>query len=93
MDFSPYVRDVEAKIMLDGPPPVLSPLSLRLTNRDPTKTLSFLSDINGYFCVMQEVDTANEPKAKVTLRRRICPDLSWSQRVGRRVNEILTWNS
>jgi hypothetical protein len=90
--FSPYVPNVTAP-MATPTPQLLSPMSLRLTDRAREKQISFTADIDGYIRVMQEVDRPDDPKAKVTIKRRICPNLPWLSRISRRLGGILPWIS
>jgi hypothetical protein len=59
-------------------PQMATPLMLRLTDKHPVKALRFKADINGYICIMQEVDVRQDPRARVVLRRN--PDLPWHMR-------------
>lgn len=85
--FSPYVRGVADMVVHNGMPPMLTPLSLRLVEGQPVRQLSFVSDIDGFICVMQEVDTPDEPRAKVRLTCRINPELKWNQRLWRKLQQ------
>jgi hypothetical protein len=90
--FSPYVPNVTE--LAELPTPILlSPMSMRLTDSAREKQISFTADIDGYVRVMQEVDRPDDPKAKVTLKRKICPDLPWITRISRRLGGILPWIS
>lgn len=92
-EFSPYVHDMVAKIRAAGNdpfklPPMLQPMALRLTSRNPLRVLQFTSDIDGCICVMQEVDTVRDLHVKLKFSRKIAPHLPWSQRLRRRVSEL-----
>ena len=67
---------------------MMSPISLRLAEAQPSRTASFVSDIDGYFCVMQEVDSKADLLEKVSLRRKINPALPWTQRANRTLTEM-----
>jgi hypothetical protein len=86
--FSPYVANVGSMLVANGKPQMLSPMSLRLAERMPTKQISFVSDIDGVICVMQEVDTKDEPLAKVSIRHKLNPDLTWRQRIARVISGL-----
>lgn len=83
-NFSPYVAGIGSGLMIEeGEPRMYSPLSLRLTEGQPARQLKFTADIDGHIQVMQEVDTADEPLAKVKLQRKICSGLGWKQWLSR----------
>lgn len=84
-DFSPYVANVEAMLVSNGRPQMLSPMSLRLGEKMQQRDLSFVSDIEGRICVMQEIDTRDETLAKVKIRRKLDPSLNWRQRLSRTI--------
>jgi hypothetical protein len=92
-EFSPYVTNVREKLAVGGEPRMLSPMALRLDPQRPQGEISFVSDIDGYICVIQEVDTAKDPKVKVTLKRQVCPDLPWLAKVSRHLSGILSWRN
>jgi hypothetical protein len=75
--FSPYVPNVADTVVPNGRPVMLSPLSLRVHGAQPVRQLTFTSDIDGFICVMQEIDTPDEPLVKVRLSRTINPNLGW----------------
>jgi hypothetical protein len=75
--FSPYVHGVADMLVANGRPQMMSQLSMRLVPAVPVRELSFVSDIDGYICIMQEVDTAAEPGAKVRVVCTINPELGW----------------
>jgi hypothetical protein len=75
--FSPYVPNVASMIVTENKPAMLPPVMLRLTEARPTRRVSFVSDIDGFVRVMQEVDSADDPKVAVRLSRRINPELGW----------------
>lgn len=75
--FSPYVHGVAAVLTTDSPPKMMSQLSMRLVPAHPVRELSFESDIDGFICVMQEVDTKDDPRAKIRIECTINPDLGW----------------
>lgn len=89
-EFSPYVRELTAKLQTDdGRPSLLTPMMLRLTEQNNARTLQFTSDIDGWLRVMQEVDTAlGEPKVLVRWSRKIAPQLPWLQRIKRYAGEL-----
>ena len=93
MEFAPYVPDVREKMAVGGEPRMFSPMSMRLDSRRTESEISFVADIDGFVCVMQEVDTAQDPKAKVTLRRKICPDLPLLSRITRALSGIAAWKN
>lgn len=84
--FSPYVPHVADVVVADGRPSIMTPLSLRLVDSRPEREISFVSDIDGFIRVMQEIDTLNDPRAKVKAARMINPDLSWTQRLKRKLS-------
>ncbi|MBO4228441.1 hypothetical protein [Bradyrhizobium neotropicale] len=88
--FSPYVPHVAALAVGDEPS-MLQPMSMRLVAERPMRQISFVADIDGFVCVMQEVDTATDPLAKVRLKRKICPDLDWKSRILRKFQGIFSW--
>lgn len=75
--FSPYVHGVADMLVANGRPLLMSQLSMRLVPAQPTRELSFTSDIDGFICVMQEVDTPEDPWARVRIECRINPELGW----------------
>lgn len=80
--FAPYVPQLPT--LVDSLYPSLqSMLSLRLTQAQPARELKFTADINGRICIMQEIDIANEPRARVQIARTVCPDLPWYRRLQR----------
>jgi len=85
--FSPYVPGLSALPSGDEPR-MMSPISLRLAETQPSRSASFVSDIDGYVCVMQEVDSKADLLAKVSLRRKINPALPWTQRAKRTLTEM-----
>jgi len=89
-EFSPYVSGTENTI--NGGLMLMKPVSLRLTTGQPVRAMSFASDIDGFICVMQEVDTAKDPLAKVKLQRKINPELPWQQRVARKLQGMFSWS-
>ena len=74
-EFSPYAPMLD--VMINDRPPILTPLMLRLTDRQPMRELQFAADFDGYIQIMQEIDTAKDPLARIKLRRTICPRLGW----------------
>jgi hypothetical protein len=74
-DYSPYAPMLD--VMVDDRPPVLTPLMLRLTQQQPMRELQFAADFDGYVKIMQEVDTAKDPLARIKMRRIVCPRLGW----------------
>ena len=88
--FSPYVLNVADMMVANGQPLMLSPLALRLVSvHAPDRKLSFVSDIDGYVRVMQDVDTADEPKAVVKLTCKINPNLGWAAWLKRKTTSWL----
>lgn len=85
-EFSPYALNVANMVVADGKPTLLSPLSMRLVPSIPERDLSFVADIDGYVRVMQEVDTPKDPKVKIKMSRTINPNLSWVERLQRRIS-------
>lgn len=85
--FSPYVPNVSDVIVDNGRPQLLQPMSMRLLQGQPPREIAFVSDINGFICVMQEVDALSEPKADVKLQCQINPNLSWTSRLLRRLTQ------
>ena len=83
--FSPYVPNVADVLVADGRPSMMTPLSLRLVDIRPEREISFVSDIDGFVCVMQEIDTPDDPSAKVKASRTINPDLNWIERFKRKL--------
>jgi hypothetical protein len=86
--FSPYVPNVADILVTDGRPSMLTPLSMRLLETRPERELTFVSDIDGFFCVMQEIDTPEDPSVKIKASRKINPDLSWVERLKRK---MISW--
>ena len=83
--FSPYVPHVADMLVANGRPSMMTPLSLRLVDIRPEREISFVSDIDGFVCVMQEIDTPDDPSAKVKASRTINPDLNWIERLKRKL--------
>ena len=83
--FSPYVPHVADMLVANGRPTMMTPLSLRLVDIRPEREVSFTSDIDGFICVMQEIDGPDDPSAKVRASRTINPNLSWTQRLKRKL--------
>jgi len=83
--FSPYVLHVADMMAVNGRPVLMTPLSLRLVDVQPEREISFVADIDGFIRTMQEVDTPDEPKAKVKASRTINPDLSWTEWIKRKL--------
>lgn len=75
--FSPYVLNVSDMLVADNRPAMLSPLSLRLIETVPEREMSFVSDIDGFIKVMQEVDGLADPFVKVKMTRIINKELGW----------------
>jgi hypothetical protein len=84
-EFSPYVPDLAEHLALDGPPPLLTPLSLRLTDSQPIRIISFVSDIAARIRVFQEIDTDRDLLAKVEIRRHADRQLPWPTRLSRNI--------
>lgn len=90
--YSPYVPApvlIPGAIKLDDKPPMQMPLYIRLTSNSPLRELKFDSDVDGSICVMQEIDTFDDPRVAVKLQRRICPSLPWKDRLIRRLTGLL----
>jgi hypothetical protein len=77
---SPYVlgASVVAAAGVVGSPQMATPLMIRLTDKHRVRVLRFKADIDGYICLMQEVDLRQDPRARVRLKRN--PDLPWHKR-------------
>lgn len=88
-DYAPYVPNQAA--LATAMPHMMSPMSMRLVLERPSREISFISDIDGFIRVMQEVDTADDPRAIVTLRRKVCRQLPWHLRLSRKLGGILAW--
>lgn len=86
-EFSPYVANIGLMVS-NGAPQMLSPMSMRLAEKAPQKSISFVSDLDGHVCVMQEVDTKDELLAKVKITRTLNPDLSWRERIIRSISGL-----
>jgi hypothetical protein len=91
-EFSPYVLHVSDMLVANGRPTMLAPLSLRLSEHRSEHELSFVADIDGYICIMQEVDTPKDPRATVRVICKINPDLSWPAWAKRKFLPWLTPN-
>jgi hypothetical protein len=90
-EFSPYVENLGSLLAVSGDrPQMYTPMSMRLDSRRSQRELTFVADIDGFVRVMQEVDR-DEPRAKVTLTRTICPTLPWRQKLRRRLSGVLAW--
>ena len=85
-DFIPYVPHMND--LMQDKPQLMTPMSLRVNDRRPKWQISFRSDITGEICVMEETDTAKDPLAKVWLRRKINPELPWTQRLTKRITGV-----
>jgi hypothetical protein len=87
--FSPYVAQLGAKLALaDSKPPFLTPLVLRLTEAQPMRLIKFPADIDGWYCVMEEIDLLKDPRSRVRLWRRIDPKLPRIHRIKRWFSEL-----
>lgn len=84
-EFSPYVLNVAHMIVVDGRPSILSPLTMRLVEARPSRELSFVTDIDGYLRVMQEIDDPSDPRVRIRMTRKINPNLGWVERLQRRI--------
>lgn len=69
-EFSPYVPNVEAMPSFNEPK-MLSPMALRLTYAHPQRQLEFVSDIDGWVRLMQEVDGPKDPRCRIKWRRTV----------------------
>lgn len=85
--FAPYVANLLA-VAVGDTPRMHMPMSLRLDSYRNEKEISFVSDFDGFVQVMQEVDTAKDPRAIVKIKRKINPHLSWKEKLTRR---FLAW--
>lgn len=92
-DYSPYVANVREKLAVGGEPHIMKPMSMRLDVYRQEAEIVLTSDIDGYLRLMQEVDNAKEVRAKVRLKRRICPDLPVMTRIIRKLSGISAWNN
>ena len=63
-DFSPHVQYAILGILFDGKPSMLPSMYARLTGRKPEHTWELVADEDLTFCVMQDVDTKDEPLAR-----------------------------
>jgi hypothetical protein len=83
VELSPYVAHLNELTMTggDGMPRMMSTISLRLVEARPTREVSFVSDIDGFIQVMEEIDTADAPRAKVRVKRIVCRNLPWPKRM------------
>ena len=92
--FAPYVPQLTDLVLTpEGAPQMRTPLSLRLTPAHPLRTLALISDIDGSFCIMQEIDRKTDPRAKIKMERTICPHLPWQQRLYRRLTGMVPWST
>ena len=90
--FAPYVADLLLEtVAIGGTPRMHAPLSLRLDSYRNDKEISFVADFDGLVQVMQEIDTAKDPRASVKIKRRINPQLGWKEKLSRRLSGVLTW--
>ena len=89
--FYPYVQDVPAKLALNGALQMYTPTTMRLTTTSPASELTLIADLDGWLQVMQEVDTAQDPAAKIRLSRKICQHLPWQQKLTRKLSRFLPW--
>src|SRR5262245_29686026 len=87
---SPYVPQLLARLAAAKPdvvngnqPPLMTPMSIRLTTEQPARTVQLAADLDGWLCVMEEIDLLADPRARVKIRRRIDPALPWRQRLWR----------
>ncbi|MEY9493742.1 hypothetical protein [Bradyrhizobium elkanii] len=90
--FSPYVQNIGV-VTAQASPHLYTPMSMRLDSYRREYEMSFVADIDGFIRVMQEVDTAKEPRAKVRIKRTICPGLGWREWLVRKLNGIFTWQT
>jgi hypothetical protein len=88
--FSPYVHGVANMLAVNGQPQMMSQLSLRLVPAHPVRELSFVSDIDGFICIMQEVDALTDPRAKIRIACTINPELGWKDWLKRKVAQWQT---
>ena len=66
---------------------------MRLDSDRREYQMSFVADIDGFIRIMQEVDTAKDPRVKVKMKRTICPDLGWREWLTRKFHGMLTWQT
>jgi hypothetical protein len=88
--FSPYVQGMHSMVS-EAKPMMFTPLSLRLVETMREREISFTSDIDGYVCITQEIDTAKDVTAKVRMKRIISKHLGWKQRLYRKYIGIFQW--
>lgn len=84
--FSPYVQNTDS-IALDGTPPLLTPMSMRLVPQRPAHEISFVADMAGQIVIVQEVDTREDKLADVKLERYIAT----VSRLGRFKRRLMEW--
>jgi hypothetical protein len=90
--FSPYALNAIADVIEPGGAPrMLTPLSLRLVGAHVARQLSFVADIDGLICVMQEIDSKDDPLVRVRLIRIVDPNLGWRDWIKRRFAPWLNW--
>jgi hypothetical protein len=82
--FSPYVPNL-SDLVDTRQPAMQSPKSMRLTSAEPQRQLVFTSDIDGWFQMMQEVDTAKDKRCEIKWKRIVCPQTSWRERIAHRL--------
>lgn len=88
--FSPYVAGMYNEFA--SPEPVMhTPMMLRLVEQMPERELSFVSDIDGFVCITQEVDTPKDETAKVKIVRKLPASLSWKMWFQRKCIGIFQW--
>jgi hypothetical protein len=86
-EFSPYVPTID----LGGAPVMQSPLMLRLTSENPSRTIGFEVDVDGYIRVVQEIDRPTDQCAQVRIKRVAAPSTSWLAAIGRKIVELVSW--
>ena len=90
-EFSPYVQNVAAMLAVETKPQMMTPMMFRLNNLRSEREIHFKSDIDGWFCVMQEVDTLDDPRVRVHLKRRVNPALGWREWFARKFDRTSLW--
>ena len=88
--FSPYVQGLYNEFA-SREPVMHQPMSLRLVEQMPAGELSFVSDLNGFVCITQEVDTAKDQVANVRLKRNLPASLSWNEWFQRKFIGMFQW--
>jgi hypothetical protein len=90
--FSPYVQGMYNEYASTGPI-MHTPMSLRLVEAMPSREISFVADIDGFVCIMQENDLLIDPKANVKIKRIIPYSLGWNAWLTRKLAGIFQWQT